>query len=154
MRCGTCVGVSDYTKLKVWEKAHLLALDVYSLSLQLPDDERYGFQSQMRRAAVSIPTNLAKGSGRSTDRDYARFVSNAIGSASELEYQLILTKDLGYLKSTAQTPQGSFWSKFAACCARSDAISSSRARDSLLVTLDSRLATGNSNSIGSNLKPS
>ena len=98
MRCGTCVGVSDYTKLKGWEKAHLLALDVYSLSLQLPDDERYGLQSQMRRAAVSIPTNLAEGSGRSTDRDYARFVSNAIGSASELEYQLILTKDLGYFE--------------------------------------------------------
>ena len=107
MWCGTRVGVSDYTKLKVWEKAHFLALDVYRLTLQLPDDERYGLQSQMRRSAVSIPANLAEGSGRSTDRDYARFVSNAIGSASELEYHLCLTKDLGYLEkhSTDATRQ-------------------------------------------------
>ena len=89
--------MSDYTKLKVCEKAHLLALDVYRLSLQLPDDERYGLQSQIRRSAVSIPTNPAEGSGRSTNRDFARFVSNAIGSASELDYQLLLARDLGFI---------------------------------------------------------
>ena len=90
-------GVSDFTGLRVWEKAHNLALDVYQISGELPKSESYGLQIQMRRAAVSIPTNLAEGSGRSTNRDFARFVSNAIGSASELDYHLLLALDLGYI---------------------------------------------------------
>ena len=89
--------VSDFTGLRVWEKAHNLALDVYQISAKLPKSESYGLQTQMRRAAVSIPTNLAEGSGRSTNRDFARFVSNAIGSASELDYHLLLALDLGYI---------------------------------------------------------
>ena len=89
--------VSDFTRLRVWEKAHNLALDVYQISGELPKSESYGLQTQMRRAAVSIPTNLAEGSGRSTNRDFARFVSNAIGSASELDYHLLLALDLGYI---------------------------------------------------------
>ena len=89
--------VSDFTGLRVWEKAHNLALDVYQISAELPKSESYGLQTQMRRAAVSIPTNLAEGSGRSTNRDFARFVSNAIGSASELDYHLLLALDLGYI---------------------------------------------------------
>jgi four helix bundle protein len=92
--------VSDYTKLTVWRKAHLLALDVYRISQVLPTSERYGLQSQIRRSVVSIAANVAEGSGRSTDRDFARFVSNAIGSASELEYELMLAMDLGYLNGT------------------------------------------------------
>ena len=62
-----------------------------------PKVERYGLQTQMRRAAVSIPANVAEGSGRSTDRDFARFISNAIGSANELEYQLLMARDLAYI---------------------------------------------------------
>ena len=89
--------MSDFTGLRVWEKAHNLALDVYPISAELPESEMYGLQTQMRRAAVSIPTNLAEGSGRSTNRDFARFVSNAIGSASELDYQLLLARDLGFI---------------------------------------------------------
>ena len=89
--------MSDFTRLRVWEKAHNLALDVYQISGELPKSESYGLQTQMRRAAVSIPTNLAEGSGRSTNRDFARFVSNAIGSASELDYHLLLALDLGYI---------------------------------------------------------
>ena len=89
--------VSDFTRLRVWEKAHNLALDVHQISAELPKSESYGLQTQMRRAAVSIPTNLAEGSGRSTNRDFARFVSNAIGSASELDYHLLLALDLGYI---------------------------------------------------------
>ena len=90
--------MSDFTELLVWKKAHALALDIYRVSAALPRAEVYGLQAQMRRAAVSIPTNLAEGSGRSTNRDFARFVSNAIGSASELDYQLLLAADLGYVE--------------------------------------------------------
>ncbi len=89
--------MSDFAGLRVWEKAHNLALDVYQISAELPKSESYGLRTQMRRAAAAIPTNLAEGSGRSTNRDFARFVSNAIGSASELDYQLFLARDLGYI---------------------------------------------------------
>jgi four helix bundle protein len=88
--------VSDYRDLDVWRKAHVLTLEVYRLTESFPRSEKYGISSQMRRSSASIATNLAEGSGRSSDRDYARFVSNAIGSASELEYQLLLAEDLNY----------------------------------------------------------
>ncbi len=93
--------MSDYRNLDVWRKAHALTVTVYRLTATFPRSERYGIISQMRRASSSIPTNLAEGSGRSSDRDYARFVSNAIGSTSELEYQLLLAGDLGYLRNGA-----------------------------------------------------
>ncbi len=93
--------MSDYRNLDVWRKSHQLTVTVYRLTGAFPRSERYGMVSQMRRASSSIPTNLAEGSGRSSDRDYARFVSNAIGSASELEYQLLLAGDLGYLRHGA-----------------------------------------------------
>ena len=88
--------ISDYRNLDVWKKAHSLALDMYRVSRELPTSERYGLQSQIRRSAASIAANIAEGSGRSTDRDFARFLSTAIGSACELEYQLLLGQDLGY----------------------------------------------------------
>ena len=88
--------MSDYERLDVWRAAHALTLAVYQATSSFPAEERYGLASQMRRSAASIPTNLAEGSGRSTDLDHARFVANAIGSASELEYQLLLAADLGY----------------------------------------------------------
>jgi four helix bundle protein len=87
--------VSDYERLDVWRAAHALALAIYQATSTFPADERFGLAAQMRRAAASIPMNLAEGSGRSTDRDHARFVANAIGSASQLEYQLRLAADLG-----------------------------------------------------------
>jgi four helix bundle protein len=90
--------MSDYRKLQVWSKAHQLTIDIYRISIDLPKSELYGLQAQMRRASASIAANLAEGSGRSTDRDFARFVSHAIGSACELEYQLTLSQDLGYLE--------------------------------------------------------
>jgi len=88
--------MSDYERLDVWRAAHALTLVIYRATSSFPADERYGLVSQMRRSAASIPMNIAEGSGRSTDLDYARFVANAIGSASELEYQLLLAADLGY----------------------------------------------------------
>ncbi len=96
--------ISDYRNLEVWKKAHSLALDIYRVSGELPTSERYGLQSQMRRSAASIPENIAEGSGRSTDRDFARFLSTAIGSACELEYQLLLGLDLGYLDEDIARP--------------------------------------------------
>ncbi|MCH8815844.1 MAG: four helix bundle protein, partial [Chloroflexi bacterium] len=70
--------------------AHQLALAVYQATKAFPDDERYGLTAQMRRAAPSIPTNIAEGCGRNTEADFARFLQIAAGSASEVEYQLLL----------------------------------------------------------------
>jgi four helix bundle protein len=88
--------MSDFTDLRVWEMAHGPALNVYEVSTCLPKAETYGLQAQMRRAAVSIPSNIAERAGRATHRDFARFVSHAVGSANELDYELMLTRDLGY----------------------------------------------------------
>ena len=96
--------MSDYRNLDVWQKAYSLALDIYRVSGELPASERYGLQSQMRRSAASIATNIAEGSGRSTDRGFARFLSTATGSACELEYQLLLGEDLGYLDRDIARP--------------------------------------------------
>tara|TARA_R110002096_G_scaffold168538_4_gene339384 strand:- start:4341 stop:4700 length:360 start_codon:yes stop_codon:yes gene_type:complete len=87
----------DFKKLQVWEKAHELTLSVYRATSGFPKSEVYGLTSQMRRSASSIPTNIAEGCGRSTDTDFCRFLTIAMGSASELHYQIILAGDLGYL---------------------------------------------------------
>ena len=86
--------MKDFRQLKVWEKAHQLTLTVYQATASFPRDEIYGLTSQMRRAASSIPSNLAEGCGRNSDAELARFSSMAAGSASELEYQLLLARDL------------------------------------------------------------
>ena len=83
-----------FKKLQVWQKAHALTLAVYKLTLSFPNDERYGLISQMRRSSASVPTNLAEGCGRSAAGDFCRFIHIAAGSAHELEYQLILARDL------------------------------------------------------------
>ncbi|MCB1219380.1 MAG: four helix bundle protein [Planctomycetales bacterium] len=82
-------------KLKTWQKGMALAKSIYSLTSQFPKSEQYGMTSQMRRAAVSIPANLAEGNGRSSRRDYARFVAIAFGSARELDTLLELSIELG-----------------------------------------------------------
>lgn len=89
--------MKDFRNLAVWEKAHRLTLSVYAATRKFPSDEKFGLVSQMRRAASSIPANLAEGCGRQGDADFARFVQIAIGSSSELEYFLELARDLGYL---------------------------------------------------------
>jgi four helix bundle protein len=89
--------MQDFRKLEVWQIAHLLTLDVYTATKTFPSDERFGLTSQIRRACSSIGANLAEGCGRGSDTDFARFVQIAMGSASELEYHLILAKDLNYL---------------------------------------------------------
>jgi len=87
----------DFRKLKVWEKSHQLTLSVYEITGGFPDDERFGLTSQMRRACTSIPTNIAEGCGRDGHAELARFLQIAMGSASELEYQLLLANELGML---------------------------------------------------------
>lgn len=87
----------DFRQLKVWEKAHQLTLAIYRSSQCLPRDELCGLTSQIRRASASIPANIAEGCGRNTKPELARFLQIAMGSASELEYHLLLAHDLGYL---------------------------------------------------------
>lgn len=86
--------MKDFRELKVWQKAHQLTLAVYGITASFPREELYGLTSQLRRACASIPANLAEGCGRHGDAEFARFCSIAIGSATELEYHLILAKDL------------------------------------------------------------
>jgi four helix bundle protein len=86
--------MQDFRNLKVWERSHQLVLKVYRATQAFPAEEMYGMRSQIRRAAASIPANLAEGCGRGTDADFARFVQHAMGSASELEYHLLLAQDL------------------------------------------------------------
>jgi four helix bundle protein len=93
--------VRDFRKLKVWEKSHRLALVVYELSAGFPKAERYGLTSQLRRASVSIPANIAEGCGRETKVEFARFLDIAMGSASEVEYLLLLANDLNYIENDA-----------------------------------------------------
>ncbi len=96
--------MQDFRNLKVWQEAHELVLELYHLTQTFPKDEIYGLTSQIRRAAASIPTNLSEGCGRSSDVDFARFAQIAFGPACELEYHLILAKDLGYLTESASLP--------------------------------------------------
>jgi four helix bundle protein len=87
----------DFHKLKVWEKAHKLTLKVYLATKDFPKEEVYGLTSQMRRSSASIPTNIAEGCGRDSKAKTIQFFNMATGSASELEYQLILAHDLQYM---------------------------------------------------------
>lgn len=93
--------MQDYRKLAVWGRAHALALRVYKETRAFPAAERYSLTAQLRRAAVSIPMNLAEGSGRESRRDFVRFIDIAGGSANETEYQLLLATGLGYLSNEA-----------------------------------------------------
>lgn len=86
----------DFRKLVVWERAHRVVLDVYRATKAFPREEAFGLTSQIRRAAPSVPANIAEGCGRGGN-ELARFCRIAVGSASELQYHLILAHDLGYL---------------------------------------------------------
>ncbi len=87
----------DFRELKVWEKAPALALKVYKTTRTFPKDELYGLTSQIRRSGASIPANIAEGCGRRGEAELARFLQIAMGSASELEYHLLLACDLNFL---------------------------------------------------------
>jgi len=91
--------MQDFRRLK--NRAHELALDVYTVTKHFPREEHYGLRSQLRSSSASIGMNLAEGCGRNGDREFARFLQIAMGSASELEYQLLLSHDLGLLEKNS-----------------------------------------------------
>lgn len=90
----------DFRQLWVWEASHCLVLEIYKVSAGFPKEELFGLTNQMRRSASSISTNIAEGCGRGSNQDYARFLQIAMGSAYELDYQLLLSKDLGYINTS------------------------------------------------------
>lgn len=87
----------DYKKFTVWEKSHNLTLQIYNATTKYPKEEIFGLTSQMKRSSSSIPTNIAEGCGRNSDKDFCRFLYFAFGSANELEYQLLLSIDLKFI---------------------------------------------------------
>lgn len=86
-----------FRNLIVWQKSHSLVLKIYKITAKFPSDEKFGIISQIRRAGVSIPNNIAEGSGRKSDKEFAQFLSVSMGSANEVEYLIELSKDLGFL---------------------------------------------------------
>lgn len=95
--------MKDFRDLQVWHKAHQLTLAVYRLTATFPREERYGLTTQLRRSSSSIAANLAEGGGRNGDAELVRFCSIAMGSDSELEYHLLLAKDLKLLTAADHT---------------------------------------------------
>ncbi|MBQ9394863.1 MAG: four helix bundle protein [Proteobacteria bacterium] len=89
--------INSYQDLIVWQKAFRLAIQVYKVTQNMPKEEIYGLTSQMRRSAVSIPSNIAEGYSRHSSAAYKQFLSYSLGSKSELETQLLICKEIGYL---------------------------------------------------------
>ena len=92
-----------FTDLKVWQRSHALVLAIYRATASFPSDERFGITSQLRRAAVSVPTNIAEGAKRQGRLDYARFLNIAEGALGETQYLLMLARDLDYLPQAIAT---------------------------------------------------
>jgi four helix bundle protein len=90
--------MQDFTQLAVWQKAHNLTINIYKLTFNIPSEEKFGLISQIRRASVSIESNVAEGCGRDSDKEFARFINISMGSSFELRCQLLIVKDLGYIK--------------------------------------------------------
>lgn len=89
--------MKNFRQLKVWQKSHQLTLKVYAVSRAFPKEELFGLTSQIRRSAMSVPSNIAEGCGRTGDVEFRRFLVIAMGSANELDYQLLLGSDLGFI---------------------------------------------------------
>ena len=87
----------DYKKYTVWQKSHLLVLDIYPITATFPKSEQFNLISQINRACLSIPTNIAEGCGRETQKELIRFLYISSGSAHELEYLLLVSKDLKFI---------------------------------------------------------
>ena len=94
--------LKSFKELKVWQKAYQFCLEMYKVTGSFPTDEKFGLISQIRRAAISIPSNIAEGYGRKTIPDYVRCLYIAYGSTCELETQILLSEDLNYLNEDNQ----------------------------------------------------
>jgi four helix bundle protein len=99
--------IHSYRDLLVWQKGMLLAKMTYKLTAGFPNSERFGLVSQMRRAAISVPSNIAEGQARQGKREFVQFLSHAEGSLAELDTQLLLAVELGYCSESTATPIGS-----------------------------------------------
>ncbi|SDS65820.1 four helix bundle protein [Opitutus sp. GAS368] len=93
--------MKDYRKIQAWQRSHALTLEIYRLTKLFPKDEMFGLTSQMRRASSSIPANIAEGAGRDGDAELKRFLIIALGSASELDYFILLSGELGYIEPSS-----------------------------------------------------
>ena len=87
----------NFRNLKIWQKSRIIVKEVFLLTRDFPSEEKFGLVSQIMRSAYSIPSNIAEGSGRDTSKDFARFLDISLGSAFELETQLILAADISYI---------------------------------------------------------
>jgi four helix bundle protein len=92
--------MQDYRKLRVWQKAHQLTLETYAVSAHLRNPTSWPLRTQLLRAAISVPSNIAEGAGRGSDADFRRFLLHSLGSINEVEYDLLLARDLGFLPIT------------------------------------------------------
>ena len=95
--------MKGFRNLHVWTKSHQLTLDIYKATQQFPKEELFGLVSQLRRASTSIPTNIAEGSGRKSEKEFIQFLSIALGSANEVDYLIELSKDLGFISQEVWT---------------------------------------------------
>lgn len=93
----------QFKELLIWKKSRIFCSKIYSITSTFPNDEKFGIINQLRRAAVSIPSNIAEGSSRNSNKDFARFLEIAIGSAYEVETQLLISSDLGFLNEENTT---------------------------------------------------
>ena len=89
--------MQDFTQLKIWQKAHSFTVNLYRITAIFPDEEKYGLTNQIRRASVSIESNIAEGRGRGGDKEFSRFLNISLGSAYEVKCQIYIARDLGYL---------------------------------------------------------
>lgn len=94
---------NSHKKLSVWQKAIELVTEIYAVTKVFPKEELYGLASQMRRSAVSIPSNISEGAARQSTSEYLRFLHIALGSASELDVQLIISRNLSYIDESKFT---------------------------------------------------
>lgn len=96
--------MQNYKDLQVWNKSHELTLDIYKITKAFPKEEVFSLVSQLRRAASSIPTNIAEGSGRFTQKDFASFLQISLGSCQEVEYLIFLSHQLDYIEEVDFNP--------------------------------------------------
>ena len=89
----------QFKELLIWQKSRNFCSEIYSITSTFPNDEKFGITNQLRRASVSIPSNIAEGSSRNSNKDFSRFLEIAIGSAYEIETQLLIASDLGFIKT-------------------------------------------------------